>query len=54
MLDRDLRRVINGIIDSTKAKDIDTTMQYVNELEEMVGEETALIIFERLEAMLNA
>lgn len=54
MLDRDLRRVINGIINSTKTKDVDATMQYVNELEEMVGEETALIIFERLEAMLNA
>lgn len=54
ILERELNRIINGIIDSSKEKDIDKTMEYVSELEELVGEDTAQIIFEKLEAKLNA
>lgn len=53
MLERELNRIVDGIVDSSKNLDIDATMAYIEELENIVGKETAEKIFDRIRDMLN-
>lgn len=53
MLEKELSRIIDGIVISSKNKDLDATMAYVTELEELVGADTAEVIFNKVGAMLD-
>ncbi len=52
MLDRDIRILVNNIMESIEKYDKNNILENMNKLEKLVGKETAEIIYDNLESHL--